>query len=146
MWAIDIRRVDPAAAGLQDVHDAADNPPVIDPRLASSVGRQKWGEPRKLIFRQPETIPVAAAPTLDPVRRISPMATFVGELVDDVEHAVLPAIVGAVLDEVVGPDVIGMLRPQPDARPLVSQSRPRLGCFWGTFSPHAARPARPACR
>ncbi len=58
MWAINIRRVDPAAAGLQDVHDAADNPPVIDPRLASSVGRQKWSEPRKLVFRQPETIAI----------------------------------------------------------------------------------------
>src|ERR1700690_541620 len=38
-----------------------------------------------------------------------------GELVDDVEHAVLPAIMGALLDEVVGPDVVGMLRPQTNA-------------------------------
>ena len=38
-----------------------------------------------------------------------------GELVDDVEHAVLPAIMGAVIDEVVRPDVIGMLRPQTNA-------------------------------
>src|SRR5450759_4480934 len=38
-----------------------------------------------------------------------------GELVDDVEHAVPPAIMGAVLDEVVRPDVIGMLRPQTNA-------------------------------
>ena len=29
MWAIDIRRVDPAAAGLQNMHDAADHPSVI---------------------------------------------------------------------------------------------------------------------
>ena len=54
--AVDIWRVDPAATGLQYVHDAADNPPVIDPRLASCVGRQKWSKPTKLIFRQPETI------------------------------------------------------------------------------------------
>ena len=36
---------------------------------------------------------------------------FMGELVDDVEHAVLASIMGAVLDEVVGPDVIGVARP-----------------------------------
>jgi hypothetical protein len=29
--AIDIRRIDPAAGKLQDVHDAADNPPIIGP-------------------------------------------------------------------------------------------------------------------
>ena len=58
MRAIDIRRVDPAAAGLQHMHDAADNAPVIDPRLASRIARQKWGEPRKLILCQPETIAI----------------------------------------------------------------------------------------
>ncbi len=35
-----------------------------------------------------------------------------GELVDDVQHPVLPSFMGAVLDEVVGPDVIATLRPQ----------------------------------
>jgi hypothetical protein len=49
--AIDIRRIDPATARLQDVHDAADNPPIIDPRLASRISRQQWREPGKLIFR-----------------------------------------------------------------------------------------------
>jgi hypothetical protein len=39
----------------------------------------------------------------------------VGELVEDVEHAVLPALMGTVLDEVVGPDVIAVLGPEPDA-------------------------------
>jgi len=38
-----------------------------------------------------------------------------GELIDDVEHSIFPAIVGAVLDKVVGPDVIAVLGPQPDA-------------------------------
>jgi hypothetical protein len=37
---IDIWRIDPAAARLQDVHDAADNPPIIDPRLASRISRK----------------------------------------------------------------------------------------------------------
>ena len=41
---------------------------------------------------------------------------LVGELVDDVEHAEPPSVVRPVLDEVVGPDVVAMLGPQPDAR------------------------------
>jgi hypothetical protein len=57
-----------------------------------------------------------------------------GELVDDVEHAVFPAIMGAVLDEVVGPDVVGMLRPQTNAG-AICEPEAGLGCFWGTFSP-----------
>ena len=40
---------------------------------------------------------------------------FVGELVDHIEHSILPSIVGAVLDKVVRPDVIAILGPQPDA-------------------------------
>ena len=40
---------------------------------------------------------------------------FMGELVDDVEYPVFPTIVGAVLDKVVGPDVIAVLGSQPDA-------------------------------
>ena len=34
---------------------------------------------------------------------------FARELIDDVEHAVLPPVVGTILDEVVGPDMIGIL-------------------------------------
>ena len=48
-----------------------------------------------------------------------------GELVDDVEHAELPPVVGPVLDEVVGPDVVRVLRPQTDARSVV-QPEPAL--------------------
>src|SRR4051812_33130581 len=47
------------------------------------------------------------------------------EPVDDVEHAVLPSVVGAVLDEVVGPDMVRVLRPQPQAR-AVAQPEPAL--------------------
>src|SRR3954454_3501031 len=54
--AIDIRRIDPATAGLEYMHNAADHPSIINPRLAACVGRQKWGKPGKLIFCQPETI------------------------------------------------------------------------------------------
>src|SRR6187402_3072623 len=41
---------------------------------------------------------------------------LVRELVDDVEHPEPPSVVRPVLDEVVGPDVVAMLGPQPDAR------------------------------
>ena len=40
---------------------------------------------------------------------------LVGELVDDVEHAVFAAVMGAILDEVIRPDVVGMLGPQTNA-------------------------------
>ncbi len=40
---------------------------------------------------------------------------FVAELVEHVEHPVLASFVGAVLDEVVGPDVIAVQWPQPNA-------------------------------
>src|SRR6266566_1076248 len=48
---------------------------------------------------------------------------FVGKLVNDIEHPISASIVGAVLDKVVGPDVIAVLRPQPDAR-SVGQPEP----------------------
>jgi len=35
-----------------------------------------------------------------------------GELVEHVEHPILASIVGAVLDKVVGPDMIAVLGPQ----------------------------------
>jgi hypothetical protein len=52
---------------------------------------------------------------------------FVGELVDDVEHPVLPSIMGPVFHEVVGPDVIALLRPQPDARSVIEPQPAALG-------------------
>ena len=42
-----------------------------------------------------------------------------GELVDDVEHADLAAIVDAVLNQVIGPDVIAVLGPEPEAGAVV---------------------------
>ena len=44
---------------------------------------------------------------------------FPGELVDHVQHAELPPVVSAVLDEVVGPDVVGIFRPKSDAGSIV---------------------------
>ena len=59
-----------------------------------------------------------------------------GEFVDDVEQADFTPVMGALLEEVVGPDVVGALGPQPDAYdPSFSHRRPRFGCLAGTFSP-----------
>jgi len=49
-------------------------------------------------------------PTRNPDRQ-----ALVGELVDDVEHAELAAIMGALLDKIVRPGMVGALGSQPDA-------------------------------
>jgi len=58
-----------------------------------------------------------------------------GELVDDVEHAVLPAIMGAVLDEVVRPDVVGMRRPQTNAGAICEPEAAPFGLLLGNLQP-----------
>lgn len=45
--------------------------------------------------------------------------TFSRELVDHVEHADFPAFVRTILNEVVGPDMVGIFQPKPDARAVV---------------------------
>ena len=44
---------------------------------------------------------------------------FTGVFINDGEHAQPFAVPRPVLDEVVGPDVIAMLWPQPDARSVI---------------------------
>ena len=61
--------------------------------------------------------------------------TFVGELVEHVEHPILAPIVGAVLDKVVGPDVIALLRPQPNARSVGQPEPAALGLLMGNLQP-----------
>lgn len=56
--SVDPRRIDPAPARLQYMHDAADDPPVTDPRLAARVLRKQRLKPRKLNFAEPETIAI----------------------------------------------------------------------------------------
>ena len=54
-----------------------------------------------------------------------------GELVDDVEHADLSPIVGPILDEIVGPDVVAVLRPEPDAGAVIEpQTAPLRLAGW----------------
>jgi len=62
----------------------------------------------------------------------------VGELVDDVEQAELAAIMGALLDKVVGPDMVGTLRSQPDARSVIEPQPSTLGLSGGDLQPLAS--------
>jgi hypothetical protein len=62
----------------------------------------------------------------------------VGELVEHVEHPVPASIVSTVLDEVVGPDVVAVLRPQPNARSVGQPEPAALGLFVGDFEPLAS--------
>ena len=72
--------------------------------------------------------------------------TFVGELVDEVEHAILPSFVRAILDEVIGPDMVGPLGAQTDTGSVRKPDATLLGLFGGDLQPLAPRSARPACR
>jgi hypothetical protein len=60
---------------------------------------------------------------------------FVRELVDDVEHPVFATIMGTVLDEVIGPDVIGTLRPQADAGAIPEPQPASFWLFMGDLQP-----------
>jgi len=51
----------------------------------------------------------------------------VGELVDQAQHPELPSIMGPVLDEVMGPDMVGALGAQAHARALV---QPQPAALW----------------
>src|SRR5215470_6617788 len=52
---------------------------------------------------------------------------FAGKLVNDIERPISASIVGAVLDKVAGPDVIALLRTQPNAR---SVGQPESAALW----------------
>src|SRR6476469_2183723 len=60
---------------------------------------------------------------------------FMGELVEHVEHPVLASIMGAVLDEVVGPDMIALLRAQPNARSVGQPESAALGLLRWDLQP-----------
>ena len=60
---------------------------------------------------------------------------FSGELVDDVEHAELPPVMGPALDEVVGPDMVWPLWSQTDARPVAEPKPTFLRLLLRDFQP-----------
>ena len=51
------------------------------------------------------------------------------------ELVVLASILGAILDEVIGPDMIALLRPQPDARSVGQPEPAALGLLMGDLQP-----------
>ena len=63
--------------------------------------------------------------------------TFVRELVDEVEHPILPPIVRAILDEVIGPHMVGPLGAQTDAGSVRKPDATLLGLFGGDLQPLA---------
>ena len=52
------REYRPIPARFQNVDNAADHPAAIDTGLAARVQRQMRRDPRELLLRQPETIPI----------------------------------------------------------------------------------------
>jgi len=61
-----------------------------------------------------------------------------GELVEHVEHPIFASVMGAVLDEVVGPDMIALLRPQPNARSVGQPEPAALGLLRWDLQPLAS--------
>lgn len=53
-WTVDRRRIDPSAAGFEDMNDTADDAAIIDPRFATCVGRKMRLKPHELSLVQPE--------------------------------------------------------------------------------------------
>ena len=70
--------------------------------------------------------------------------TFMAELVEHVEHPILTSIVGAVLDKVVGLDMIALLRAQPNTIRRSARARRAWAAYGEPSAPHVARYARPA--
>jgi hypothetical protein len=60
-----------------------------------------------------------------------------GELVNDTEHPISASIVGAVLNKVVGPDVITVLRAQPNTRSVGQPEPAALGLLRWDLQPLA---------
>lgn len=61
---IDRRRIGPAATRFEHMHDAADHPPVINPRDTPRIRWQQRRKPPKLLIAQPEIIRHLQAPTV----------------------------------------------------------------------------------
>lgn len=77
---------------------------------------------------------------VDDVNCLEPAAdpdgqTFPGKLVDDVEHAELSAIVGSILNKVIGPNMVGVLGPQPDTGSVIEPEPPAFGLLLWNLEP-----------
>ncbi len=67
----------------------------------------------------------------------SNVQTFMRELIYDVQHSVFPSVMCAVLDEVIGPDMIATLRAQADARSVGEPEPAAFGLLGGNLQPLA---------
>ena len=75
-----------------------------------------------------------------------------GEFVDDIQHPDLAAVMRAVLDKVIGPDMVGAFSTKPNARSLIQPKPSPLRLALRNFEPLCAPDARyaflingPAC-
>src|SRR6478735_8229611 len=95
---------------------------------------------------------------VDDIDRLQPSVdadrqAFMRELVDDVEHTILSPVMGAVLDKVVGPDMVGPLGAKTDAGSVREPEAAAFGLSGRNLQP-LAPPApldplvvdHPACR
>ena len=64
--------------------------------------------------------------------------TLAGELVDDSQHTECPSVLRSILDEIISPDMAGMLRSKTDAGTVV---QPETAAF-GLFLRHSSSPSR----
>lgn len=64
--------------------------------------------------------------------------TFPGKLIDQGHQAELAAVMGLCLDKIVAPDMIAVLRPQPDAGSVIQPEPASRPLFPGHFQPLAA--------
>ena len=78
----------------------------------------------------PNFVRVRVHPAVYDDRQTSP-----GELIDHREHADLPSVMGAILDEVVGPDVVGPAGPETDAGSVIEPEPAPLGLLLGNLQP-----------
>ncbi len=62
---------------------------------------------------------------------------FTGKFVDDGQHAECLAIMGAIHDEIVAPDVVSVCRPQPDARSVIQPQPASFRLFVRNLEPFA---------
>ena len=88
--------------------------------------------PDEQLAKYIQNIPRVQAP-LDTYRE-----TLTRMLVDDAQHAEDLSIVGAILNEVIGPDMALVRRPEPHARSIIQPQPPALRLLLRDFQPFTA--------
>ena len=76
---------------------------------------------------------LAVEPVIDPKRQ-----TFVREFADYIEYSILPPLLGAIIHEIVRPDMVGALGTQAHARTVIEPETTSLGLLGWNFQPFAS--------